>query len=285
MTAVALTPPSDLCDSISSGRCALFVGAGLSIGAGMPGWEELLSRLVDKFRSTDDIDADQALELKQMARAGKRPLMVAQEICDRAGRGRFLDEIVKIFGDKSKKPTESHLEMPEIPFSIALTTNYDRLLESAYVVKTRSLPTVYTHANSHDFADAIWRQDFFILKAHGTIEARSDIVLTERDYRDIIFRAPGYQAALLSIFTTKTVFFVGVSLNDPEVTLLLSYLFDAFHGSGVNHFALVPDDTITKTEASRWRKDYKVNCIRYTPTSGHPEILEFLKLLPRKSAP
>lgn len=275
------TPP-ELTAAIQERRSAVFVGAGLSMGSGYPNWSGLLTQLIDLGVARRDISASQSTELKALIATNDSSnfLMVAQEASDRLGRSRFIDEIVKVFSDKSKLPTPTHMELTKIPFDLAVTTNYDKLVEQAYA-KPGELPRVYTHANAPDFADALWRKLFFILKAHGDVEKRSEIVITELDYREIIFRSRGYQSALAAIFTTRTVLFVGVSLSDPETKLLLSYLHDAFHGGGADHFALVPRSQFSDTTVSRWRKDYRVSCILYEPSSNsHPEILAFLKSLP-----
>jgi hypothetical protein len=221
-----------------------------------------------------------ANELRDLTQQDDKLLMVAQELSDRATRASFVDEIVNIFGNPAVKPVQTHAQIPLIPFTFVVTTNYDKLIELAFV-KKGTLPPVYTHKNAGDVADALWRHAFFILKAHGTVDARTDIVITEKDYREIIYRSPGYRAALSAVFTTNTVLFVGMSLTDPETKLLLSYLHDAFHGSGANHYALVRSDQFSETVSSRWGKDYKVNCIRYSPTAGHPEVLKFLRSLAR----
>jgi hypothetical protein len=73
--------------------------------------------------------------------------------------------------------------------------------------------------------------------------------------------------------------FLGVSLDDPETQLLLDFLHDAFHGSGVYHFALVSEDDFNETAANRWRRDFNVNCLRYQASAGHPEVNEFVQML------
>jgi hypothetical protein len=45
-------------------------------------------------------------------------------------------------------------------------------------------------------------------------------------------------------------------------------------------FPVAPSQQFNQTHTSRWRKDDNVNCIRYTTTGGHPEVLEFLRRLP-----
>jgi len=273
--------PKELTEALQERRCAVFVGAGLSVAAGYPNWEHLLNGLIDTCLKLKDIHADQARELKAMVatKEAGNLLMTAQELSDRFGRERFLGELVKVFGDETKVPSSAHKELARIPFDLAITTNYDRLLERTYA-KPGIIPSTYTHSNAPDFVDALWRKKFFVLKAHGDVDRKSEIVITERDYRDIIFRSQGYRSGVAAVFTTKTVLFVGVSLTDPETKLLLAYLHDAFHGSGAYHYALVPRDQFPQTVVSRWRKDYKVNCISYDATPGHPEVVRFLKTLP-----
>jgi hypothetical protein len=141
------------------------------------------------------------------------------------------------------------------------------------------LDSAYTHSQAPNFVDALWKKKFFILKAHGDVDHKTEMILTERDYRDIIFRSAGYQSALSAIFTTKSILFLGASLSDPETRMLLAFLHDAFHGSGARHYALVSKSEFSETLASRWRKDYKVELLTYEPTTGRPEIAAFLTLL------
>jgi hypothetical protein len=109
------------------------------------------------------------------------------------------------------------------------------------------------------------------------------MVVTERDYRKIIHSSPGYRSMLSAIFTTKTVLFLGVSLSDPELKLLLRYLHDAMHGAAPKHFALVSSREFGHTAVNRWKKDYRVKCLLYSPSDDtHPEVGAFVKQLPRK---
>jgi hypothetical protein len=73
------------------------------------------------------------------------------------------------------------------------------------------MPPVYTFDNAPDVIASLSNDWFFILKAHGDIDRKETIVLSERDYRDIIYREPGFRAAMNAIFITKTVFFVGTN--------------------------------------------------------------------------
>jgi len=277
--------PDGLIEAIERGSCVAFVGAGLSQGAGYPGWRELLKSLIQQAQVEGHIrDASRANEIRSLVDSGDslKLLTAAEELRDFFGED-FHARIANVFQDETKSFTQAHEELTRIPFQFVITTNYDKLLEYAYS-KARGgrTPAVFTSNDASDFADALFNGRFCILKAHGDVEKRTTIIITQKDYRYIFYRSPGYKTALSSVFTTKTVLFLGASLDDPELWLLLGYLQDAFHGSGTYHYALVPRGEATETMFNRWKKDFHVHCIHYTHTAGHPEILEFLRSLPHK---
>lgn len=271
--------PEDLIQSIKERKCALFVGAGLSVNAGYPSWNGLIERLISIGQKRKIFSEEKGTQLIKLLKGGVDPLLLAQELSDEFGRESFLDELSGIFDPDGHEPTVVHSKLPTLPFSLVITTNYDQLIENAYAKYMGKIPRTYTHKDAADFSDALWRDDFFILKAHGDVNRKSSIVLTKKDYREIIYSAPGYKAVMSAIFTTKSILFLGVSLNDPETDMLLSYLHDAFHGSGQYHYSLVPASEGIETIANRWRKDYKVECMTYAASEGHPEVFNFLEEL------
>ena len=69
----------------------------------------------------------------------------------------------------------------------------------------------------------------------------------------------------------------GISLNDPELLLLLGYIHNIFHGGSPTHYALVSGDVVSETEVERWRKDYNIEIIKYDPKDNHIEVKTFLE--------
>lgn len=272
--------PGEMIESIQEGRACVFVGAGLSAGAGYLPWRNFLKSLLDRAHERNfGVTDTQVDELKGLIDQGDKLLMVAEELKERFGKERFEDDLVKIFGEK-KDPTSAHTKLMNVPFRFAVTTNYDLLLERAYVAKHSDFPSAYTHMQPAEIAEALWRNEYFILKAHGDVKNRASIVITERDYRDIVFRSHGYRSAMGAILTTNTMIFLGVSLDDPELKLLLAFLHDAFHG-GTTHYALVPKSQFSATVVNRWRKDYSIECLCFTPSEGYPEVEQFIDALPK----
>jgi hypothetical protein len=271
--------PKELTDSLAKGRCIALIGAGLSVAAGYPNWEKLLETLIERALSQGVISPEKKTELEAMAKTTTKWLMVAQELNDSYGEGQFRNELAKVFEETMVSPTDAHELITRIPFEFIVTTNYDQLIENAYFPRLKRIPKIFTHQDTADFADALWKEEFFILKAHGDLQKKSSIILTERDYRRVVYSSPGYRALLAAIFTTKTVLFLGASLGDPEIQLLLRSLHDAFQGSGQYHFALLSKVDFSETEAAHWRKNYQVRCITYEPSTGHPEVVGFLKAI------
>jgi hypothetical protein len=125
---------------------------------------------------------------------------------------------------------------------------------------------------------ALNSKEFFVLKAHGTIERPETIVLTEKDYATLIHNSPGYRTFLKALFLDRTVLFLGFGLNDPELRLLLEELREIFDGHTPHHYALLDVSGTTETEQKNFEAHYGVRIIPYLPSAtDHPEVIEFLQ--------
>lgn len=278
-----ITLPAELIEAVRQRKCAVLVGAGLSQGAGFPGWKQLLDGLITSAVKANELNRRRGTELRKILDRPDHYLMVAEDLYEALGREELKKKIGEKFLDATIQPTEAHRAIVSLPFSLAITTNYDQLLEISYArANDGRQPSTYTYSEATDFADALWAKRFFLLKAHGDAARSTSLILSSKDYRQLVRRAAGYHALMSAIFTTHTVLFLGASLDDPEVTLLLEYLHDSFHGGGQRHFALVPTASFSNVVAKRWLRDFRVDCIRYQATSGHPEVHEFLRELGRQ---
>lgn len=268
--------PKSLNDALLNNNIGIFVGAGLSIGAGFPSWKGLLSELIDIVKQETSIPDEKITELKNLIKNPSKYLMVAEELKDILPSD--LYKFVKTkFDDKTIKPTGIHNKLLKINSKFIITTNYDILLENAYVSEYHMMPSVYTYKDAASINYSVCSGDKFILKAHGdSSRAPNEIILTDKDYRNIIYNERGYQSVLHVLFSTFNILFLGVSLNDPEINLLLGYIHHIFHGGTPTHYALMPDDEITTTEKERWRKDYNIQIITYNPEDNHKEIEDYV---------
>lgn len=263
--------------AIEKNSFGLYVGAGLSMGAGLPSWEKLLSNLIDQIESMGTTSSEKIGELRSLIKDSSKYLMVAEEI--REIIPTYLERYVRdVFDSNEHNPTSAHEKLVSVKSKFVITTNYDTLIEKAFVkVHNAHYPKVFSYKDASSVNYNLWNDEYFILKSHGDARnAPSEIVLTEKDYRKIIYQQQGYQSILHAIFSTNTILFVGVSLNDPELLLLLGYIHNIFHGGSPTHYALLSEGSISKTEIHRWRTDYNIECILYDPANNHKQVENIL---------
>jgi len=271
--------PHKLIESYLEGKCGFFVGAGLSFGAGFPDWRGLLIGLIERAENGKMLTQDQAKECREHAEDPNKYLMIAEELKDILG-AEFKAYIEEIFGNDELGPCPVHDLLVRLKRNrFIITTNYDLLIEKAFA-KIGIYQSAYKYYEAHSIQTQLFRRDFFILKAHGDAKtAAEQIVMTEKDYRRLFYQQPGYQSALQSIFTMYSVIFIGCSLNDPELKLLLNYINAAFPEGGIPHYALMTADATGEIERGRWRKDYNMQIISISSENDYEDIHIFLKIL------
>lgn len=274
------TIPSALVESYLEGKCGFFVGAGVSRGAGLPDWKGLLLKMIDHAVGARLGDKAKLAECRKLADDPNKYLMLAEEMKEVLGGVEFKTIIENVFINHAHMPTRVHELLVQLTHKkLILTTNYDMLIENAFV-NNRIRPLVYKYYEAHAIQRSLFKREFFVLKAHGDAETSPEqIILTERDYRRILYREPGYQSALQSIFTMYSIVLIGSSLVDPELRLLLNYINAAFPEGGVPHYALMSDANMSQTEAGRLLKDYNMRIIPISPKNNYKDIETFLEFL------
>ena len=91
--------------------------------------------------------------------------------------------------------------------------------------------------------------------------------------------------ALQTIFVTKTVLFIGTSLNDYDVKSVLETMRDIFKGQTRSHYALVPEERAGDLETRFWKKFYNIELLRYRDHSQVDQFLEDLKVKVKSNRP
>ena len=272
--------PKTLIDAYNSDRCAVFVGAGISQGAGLPGWDDFLNLLIQRCVDESLLSAEAAAEHTALVGVSGKQLKLASALKDTLGAA-WDALITEVFYEGEHTPTVVHELLPQLTrLTLAITTNYDTLIETAYTTANGRRPRVLTFKDSGELRRLMLQREFFVLKAHGDAEKPGNgIILTVSDYRELA-RERAYQSLLASIFTLNTVLFIGVSLDDPELLVLLDYLADTFEPtSRPVHYALIPEDEINQVERDRWRKDYLIQIIPISTANNFEESPQALTAL------
>ena len=149
----------DLEDALLARECVFFVGAGLSSGAGLPGWTSLVRRLGDDL-GLPWSDRHDYLDLAQWYR-------------ERFGRERLAAVLRELYATPAR-PTLAHYLLMSLPVRHVLTTNYDDLLERALDGLKRH-PVKVLH--QEDVART-GQNEVFVVKLHGDLAHPDEIILT-----------------------------------------------------------------------------------------------------------
>jgi hypothetical protein len=208
--------------AIADDAAALFIGAGVSVGAGYPSWKDLLQEIGDELgvRSNDVFDLAALAQWSIRKSAGKTRIL--QVIRDNVG---------------IEKPIPIPLEViARLPIRNIWTTNYDRLIERAFGAIGRPIDVV---SASKDLAIRSRPGAARLYKMHGSVEHLNDIVISTDDYELYKGTRGAFLPLLQAHMTSFSMLFIGLSLTDPNVRHVLSLIRESFHTSPPEHFAIV----------------------------------------------
>lgn len=181
-----------------AGKLVLFVGAGASVGAGLPMWSALVDGLAREAGLGDELEA-----------LSKLPLLDRARIIERHFEGKnpgMRESIAK--GLLVSHASLVHHLTAALPVNEVVTTNYDDLFELAAEGFSPGL-SVLPHAPAPE-------AQRWILKMHGCVTCPSDIVLTRDDYLRYEQRRAALAGIVQALLITRHMLFVGFSLADDN---------------------------------------------------------------------
>jgi hypothetical protein len=215
-------------DYIRKGDVVLFIGAGFSIKAGAPSGRDLCDALYKALPS--HIQEERSLKTEYTLQN------ISETYKTHYGRGALISLLQKAFNFEPKD-TSDQAQLACIPqFKHIITTNYDSLIEDAY---TGNCNLVVTNS---DLSNIDSRKPT-IYKVHGDFSHPDNIVITKNDYIRLYAQQ---QENLLwdSIrveFSRHNVLFIGYSISDQNIQMLIEYVKKQMGNSAKRLFVLTPE--------------------------------------------
>ncbi|HEX8601060.1 MAG TPA: SIR2 family protein [Pseudoduganella sp.] len=193
--------PHELTRKFASGKGAVFVGAGMSMGADLPSWNELVTPLQDKLTHL---------------KAGDQysPEQIAGWYEVHESRETMIDFLKKQLS-RDCVPTECHRLLARLPVDLFFTTNFDNLLEL-------SLPDAEVVYNDVDFSMLDAPRKRQLIKVHGDFRDSKSIVFTRSDYDHYLEDRPTISELIRLTLVQRAVLFLGYSFNDRNLTTILA---------------------------------------------------------------
>ena len=221
--------------AMSERQLVLFVGAGASKDAGMPLWSEVILQIENKLSFENDRDMID-------------DLVIPQYYCIAHGRKEYTQLMHEIFcHNKKLHPTDIHDAIIRFGTETIVTTNYDHLIELAAENKGEFLNVV-----SQDSDLPYRKAGRELIKMHGDFE-HDNFVLMEDDFLHYHKNFKLIENYVKSLIGTKTVLFIGYSLNDPDVKHIFSWVKEILNEHFQNAYLISTGRTANKNEIDYYR--------------------------------
>lgn len=250
------------------GAVTPFVGAGLSMPSGYPGWTKFLTNLVSETR----IDKTEFAEMISNGQYEESAEMLVADLPE----GSFLEQVENAFGI-SRQISGCIQKLPHLFKSAVITTNFDTLLERIYQDSEAcdGFEEILLAGDAIDLPKTLGSGKRALVKLHGDASKSRYRVLTKSEY-DRHYGTGGTLEAVIEAISNQTLLFMGCSLS---VDRTLSNLTSIVRRKGIEnipkHYAFLKLD---EPEKRLERRDQLAACnihpIWYT--DDHDECLEAL---------
>lgn len=250
---------------INSGKCDLFIGSGISCESGVPSWRELLKPMVEDL-GMYLLDEDNLL-------------MIAQYILNEnsGNRNVIRTRLMETLCDETYETNRYHWAIHNMNIHTIWTTNYDQLIEKSLSEKKYCVISSDTDLGKprND------KEQIEVIKLHGSIDGDlNEIVLTQQDYDEFIFKKPAIAQRLRDTLIKKSVLFVGYGYNDPDIRTIMIEAMKLMHDNTQEHYIILLEEEMDIQKKKRfdlWIKELNRIGIRELVVDSNDELNEVLK--------
>lgn len=221
----------------------LFAGAGLSARAGVPPWGKLLHDLAQWLHARDVLVAQKMFELikKYDYLKAAEFFFMADGVTDKERYTQLLALL------EPKNPTAIE-PLFKLPFTCAITTNFDRLLFDGFASVRKTSAKDYKRGDI-SFKNATFAEPPFVCRVHGGIEDPTAIVLTQKKF-DELEKDEYYKDVLTQAFKNRRMLMMGFSFADPAILSILRAINKSYGPLAVgSHLAIMPSDVDDDTKS------------------------------------
>jgi DNA segregation ATPase FtsK/SpoIIIE-like protein len=255
--------PKSLVREIARKRCIIFLGSGVSAtattqqGTSPKTWEEFLQSAKDLISDPEEKnEVEKAINEKNYLLA----LQAIRDFSDRADYNQLLQEN---FNNPAFQASGVHKAIHSLDPRIIVTTNFDKIYESycSYVTENGAGYNTISY-DQNSLGDEIRSDCRVIIKAHGSIDNKSKMIFTRSEYHIAKREHWRFYEILRSLFITNTCLFIGCSLDDPDINLLLEDV-KISSSSTVPHYVLFRSNSQSRLKQKDWEDTYNIKALEY----------------------
>ena len=214
----------ELREASENNRLIIFVGAGVSNNSGIPGWNELVKCFAqklnyDKCKKCNFHSSNcQMSDCKEKYNFCQDDYLKIPQFFYNKDENEYFKTIKEFFNIDAQPNLINNILIDLHPKHI-ITTNFDNLIENTnnpntmvYKVITKDKDLLTYKSNNS-----------YIIKMHGDINEIKEIVLMENDYLNYSQKHILIETFIKSLLIDCTFLFIGYSLNDYNLKLIISW--------------------------------------------------------------
>lgn len=261
---------SKLREVYARGAVVPFVGAGMSVSSGYPGWTTFLRQ---NIRET----AIDAVAFNETLGAGLYE-DAAQSLADALGPA-FNEAVENSFGC-SREISGCVQLLPYVFDSCVITTNFDDVIKRCYESAEKPFSEELSGEHSRELPRKLAESKRVLLKLHGTSTSPRGRILTAAEYQKHYGDGEELQHAIEAI-CSRTLLFIGCSLTvDRTLSAMKAFVKANGHDNVARHYAFLPAPIDNAERIAR--RDALIECNIYPiwyPAGAHDESIEALLLM------
>ncbi|MEQ9208435.1 MAG: SIR2 family protein, partial [Pseudomonadales bacterium] len=254
-----------LAESHARGYVTPFIGAGMSIASGYPGWTEFLKNL-RKQTTVSEAELDRYL--------GAGDYEGAADLLARNLGAAFNEAVESSFG--CTRPLDGVIQFVPYVFSgPIITTNFDSVLKRSLEQANRSFEATISATQTDEVPRVLASGQTVQIRLHGTSRTGQGRVLTSTEYVAHYGEGQSLKKVIRAI-CARTLLFLGCSLCvDRTLSVIRDYVAEEGHDNVARHYAFLEDPGTDEGRVAR--RDELVQCNIYPiwyPQNEHDASIE-----------
>lgn len=213
----------DIRQAAEKNKLVIFVGAGVSANSNIPTWGALVKEFAKELNyfGNDPNDKSKGTVKNEVNLNQDEFLKIPQYYYDSdksPDHEDYKSIIQKTLSSDCSSNVLNDIVFKLLPHHI-ITTNYDKLLEKSNEPNARLYSVI-----SEDRHLLSQNNNRYIIKMHGDIDSLDNIVLKESDYIEYSQTHILIETYIKSLLVDHTFLFVGYSLNDYNLKLIMGWI-------------------------------------------------------------